>query len=650
MKKRLSFVFGIVLYLALAILLSGYGNKLSHPALNEYIIEGFQNRYTDNIRFDKFKNYNFDFSEVPHFLGTSVSKGGFLEIEESQANWTPTEWIKHGGASADEPNLPASFRHFYDPAEPEGERYLKDHLDFLVNAIGIDFNPRIDHLDWSLYHEDHLYNWVNGKNHMRLSLQQADETKKGKEMAFAFRALGETLHMIADLACPPHVRDDSHPAMFGVEGILSYFGNPDPYEEFFETMVDQIPEWSMGNVDLQLKQDFDSSKTVYEIAHDLAVYTNTQYFTNQTITGKTVEPQIHPEKTYGSPLLEQCAYSPTTYLYTKPISGHSVKMCKDLSYLLWLVESRGSPYIDKECVETQAAALVPQLLEAGAQVMRLFYPKMDIEIEELSNGEISGSVTHHVDREYIEEIRYNGTVSIYRSQTDELLVDLVCENGKFEGEFDEASIGINWDEEGLVAKFKFANVEVESEVFNKNSSDYIAITIVLSSNSMKYDSGEPIAGIGVLNRSSCTNHNDPNYDGILKWDGRSFSSNSSESCVNGIRTDSRSWEVSGVMSKNLRTIEEVSTDWDLFSSWADLEGRSSRVVHSISLQNVDLSEFSGYLQIDIIGGANIEPLISSLDITRTTTGQFGTKVERFSTIDWNDPEMKLKVVIDSKFY
>jgi len=150
-------------YLALVLttfLFSGYGNKYSHPYLNEMIVQVFAKRY---VMFDYneqcFKNYKFNFTRNS-LPGDSISESGMFHANdysqfnaeqksyvdmylqkvtlraktlasvytEKSGSMSTLRWIKHGGFSADVPEVHASLRHFYDPTQNENKRYLSDKV------------------------------------------------------------------------------------------------------------------------------------------------------------------------------------------------------------------------------------------------------------------------------------------------------------------------------------------------------------------------------------------------------------------------------------------------------------------------------------------------------------------------------------------
>jgi hypothetical protein len=463
MKKLIYALFGAMSYLVLSLMLTGYDHMYSHKMINDSIVSQFVARYGSSVNpLDKFYNYYFIFDGGGTMEGEEISKGDMLTPTSSTAKKDVRGWIVHGGMSADEPQLPSSFTHFYDPTQAPGQRYLKDLLDEFYVAWAIE-NPKVDHVQWAISDERNEYNYEAGKQHFKNALEQADPEFRKMNMAFAWRALGQTLHLIADMGIASHVRDDAHPGVgTGVAGY-KYSFDADPYEEVVHHHAKKsgVGSFLNGAVDPAVKAFCKESKTAKSIAEQLASYTNANFFSHETISGAGVKPKAHPEKTYPSPKLENCSYNAEPAIYVKNFGGNSVKMCKDLSYLAVLNDFRGDPYIDEECVLSQAAALLPQIREAGVNTIRCFIPKLEVKITGIHDNSITGEVSHTTDSEYPEAIKYNGLVEIKSQKTQEVLFGVQCKDGKFDetvdlSEFDEVN-------DKLTAEIICGNIRIVSE-------------------------------------------------------------------------------------------------------------------------------------------------------------------------------------------
>ena len=79
---------------------------------------------------------------------------------------------------------------------------------------------------------------------------------------------------------PPHVRNDAHPSPLWNDS--TWFGNPDPYEELVDVIRRDKPaefiSFAGGTMNPDLKSSFATMTRAEEIAHALALFTNTNLF------------------------------------------------------------------------------------------------------------------------------------------------------------------------------------------------------------------------------------------------------------------------------------------------------------------------------------------------------------------------------------
>lgn len=480
----------LIALLAVWVLFLGYGNQKNHPTINKFIVKAFlEKNNKSNFSMKKFKLYEFNLDKVK-LRGNYISKPGLFNpsevdrFHEDLANWmysetiytedvgekTPVDWIAHGGYSADVPEVPASFRHFYDPTRADGSRHLTDDVNSkLLNWIQNKFtNPNTDGVSWAIGKSgnfgvlEHNYTWENGKLFVKGALEEKDAEKRKALMAKAWRSLGETLHMIADNGCPSHVRNDAHPSI--PFKMMSYFGNPDTYEEMmaeFQTSNDGgLDEFQRGKVDADLALKFEKSATIRDVAHQLALFTNENFFTTETISGtdwkgNEVKPLTHPEYVYNSPKLSAATYK--NNYYRRKIGNNEVLLCTDTWFFSKYPVSKTYPYLDEACVKSQATALIPAIKEAGLHSIRLFIPELSVKIISLSeDGSITGEIIHKTDKEYTKAIRYNGPVVIKTATLDEL-GKLEARDGRFSGKISPA------DNAWVHAEIEFGGVTVKSE-------------------------------------------------------------------------------------------------------------------------------------------------------------------------------------------
>jgi hypothetical protein len=425
-RKILMLLFGFATYFVLHFVLISYDNNKAHPTFNSEFVKYIEAIY---IKQDPLKTgLDLELTFVINKLtGPGVTDPGYLPSTtgESDITLSPAEWISHGGYSADEPEVPAAVRHFYDPLALDGVHYLTDQGTWWE---GYYTNPHIDAIEWALGDtpkgSDNKWSAKKGKEYMAKALQESDPQKKRELLAKAWRCFGEVLHNLADMACPPHVRNDSHAAPLGLSWGWA-LGSPDPYEQLFNPAW--IAKYKNSSPDPSLSKEFQNAASMRTIHEKMAAFTNSNFFTEQTIsgighiTGKgdvEIKPINHPlnkGRSYPSPKLENLEYVDKEYTFYKTFpSGRRIKMAKDKGFLGDLFVNRTRPYIDEECVESQASELIPNFFAAAAKDFELFMPPLRVEIIVDNIGySVKGTAKTYPNKEYPDTIYYNGTVSIF---------------------------------------------------------------------------------------------------------------------------------------------------------------------------------------------------------------------------------------------
>lgn len=458
-KNIIVVLIGFASYFMFRGIIFPYDNIKAHPSFNETIIkfveENSQNYFNSNylIKISK---------DLVKYKGKAVTNPGFFDLStgESEVDYSIYEWIRHGGFSADEPELAASVRHFFDPiALSGGKKHLTNRGTYWE---GIYPNPETDAIEWALGDTpkgaDNKWTLQKGKQYLQSAFELAlDDNMKSANLAKAFRCLGEVLHNTADLGCPPHTRNDSHAAPIGYEGG-ALLGSPDAYEELFD--INWLSVYMNAPPDPNLKSFCDNATNIRSIHEKLAEFTNYNFFTGQTINGvgnKLIYP-INKDGNYPSPLLQDLEYETSNYTYYKTFSsGHKVKMAKDKSFFI----KRGYPYIDRACVMSQANELIPNVICAASNVIRLFIPKFRVMIASIeTNGEVIGKVEHIPTAEYSTVFDYSGKIDIYDSKSSEKIGTVDCNYGDFSGTIS----GLKLDDE-LYANLELAGINIKSEVY-----------------------------------------------------------------------------------------------------------------------------------------------------------------------------------------
>jgi hypothetical protein len=445
MKKILVIIsiFGVQLCLA-------YDNVKAHREFNRAIVEKFLSRA---VNIETFADYSFGSLDISGLKGPAVTASGWNSATTADREYTARGWIIEGGYSADEPEIPAAFRHFYDPLAVQGGKY---YLTDLKTDI---VNPAIDAIYWHFTGTDALsgsnpWTWEAGKKHLCDALSTIDEQTRDGLCAKAFRCLGEVLHNTADMGCPPHVRNDAHGGYPGV-------GGSDPYESGFNSSW--VAEYGSGACDPSLSASFAAATSAQAINKTLAGFTNKYFLSYETVSGTGVQPftSANGMTDYPSPKLEKLTYDPITFNYTYVFaSGREVIMCNDRSLFMGYISQnfRASPRMTTEAVKSQATELVPDIVAAGVNVMKLFFPRLQVSLTtDLRNKKLEGTIEHTATGEYPNAIAYSGKIGFFINGKLTNVTDTV-QSGSFS--LTTSAFKAN---DKIVAFINFAGITVKSK-------------------------------------------------------------------------------------------------------------------------------------------------------------------------------------------
>jgi len=362
-------------------------------------------------------------------MGPNIIAPGLEIVETGKANQPMRWWIIEGGYTADEPELYNSFRHFYDPTNADTP-YLTDDLEklnyayrallwttpgTLVGAIaGTNFNPQVNARDWALTGEEHggwganEYCLAKGLEYYKLAFLEQSTTIRDEYFAKAWRSLGETMHLLGDMTCVPHVRNDSHPgrALYVTGNSDPNIGlmKNDPYELLCtESMIRKYKDYP---VDPVIKAQIDAAPNPAELFYRVASYTNKNFFSADTIYGHYLSHAGNPDgdliavspangqNPYSSPKLQFMRFDEDTGYFVNP--DNNVRMC----HVKWLSEigwgDEGGVAVTLPCVEDQAKVLIPVAIYANARLAQMYLPRFIISDETYDPGDqmVSERITH----------------------------------------------------------------------------------------------------------------------------------------------------------------------------------------------------------------------------------------------------------------
>jgi hypothetical protein len=434
-----------ILILTTVILLAvhslAWDNATIHKQINKHAFEVFNaryNSYADELGYRNAKFYHAGIDLNSKYNGPTVVSGGMWmsSVVHGVDDKTLSEWLEHGGYSADEPWIFMGSRHFYDPLHPNtpwlrdgswattaaqfSAQFAAEYLTFPVNLIKSTpvladkqqeaTNCNIDALSWAMQNDGNMYNYNNTQKWYREAMENGEltEEKRKATLALSFRALGETMHLLGDMVLPSHVRDDSHAP---VNGDTIEDGMKPSYVEGAET--DAAPLWK-GPIPAGI--DF-KNQPPDKIFNELALFANKNFFSNDTIyseKGNGINFTVTPgngEEPYQSPQLKDLRYDNGIYYKlidrVNPNTGEAVAslevpLARWEGYLggMWeTIKLRGAYTVPASFAHQQSRVLMPLAVQAGAEDIYEFFPTMRLQIRikaysSPSNYSISGTLKH----------------------------------------------------------------------------------------------------------------------------------------------------------------------------------------------------------------------------------------------------------------
>lgn len=341
-------------------------------------------------------------------------------------------WIVMGGDWADEPHLYASVRHFYDPLKMSGQYYLTDQS----WAHGTYDSPGVDAKTWALTHPDNPFSFANAlryykkameipetstpstfreESHFKLDMPLVPSTlaeERNIYLALAYRALGESMHMLADMVQPAHVRNDSHPLDEPVE------------DNTFSSDVDAFAahpvDWRIGSM---LASSGGELMYPDKLFTEVALFTNKNLLSNDTISGAYFYPSLNEMRaeeyeveSFGLTRKVKVFYAPFLNdefpLAQERLSFHWFDPDQSTMSKIGRLGNLGPYHIPGEFAADYAEIVMPIAIHANADLMHMFYPTLELSVEYYETeqpGALAGEVTewlniegemlHHVSRD-----------------------------------------------------------------------------------------------------------------------------------------------------------------------------------------------------------------------------------------------------------
>lgn len=354
----------IVILACIPIQVSAYNNIGAHPSINRYAVDYFENNLRDldplligtTLRGQECWGYAWD------EIDGRADSGPRNQIRQSRSKLLH-HWIRDGGYSADEPEVNMGLVHFFDPMNNE-QPYLTD-VAFLRKAAEIwyDFkSPYLSAVDWAFdrdggndyYIQD--YSWNDGLRYYMAAL--ASDSRMNPNYGQAWRAVGETMHLISDMTVPAHVRNDGHP--------LS-----EPYEASVGAW--EVTHYKAGN---HLGLNYDQG-TLRDLMVHIATVVNKKFYSADTTPVRYVKPgsgNYYTSYSYPQPSLEGLVPDAEGYYY---LDGRALAR-EDMSLFQPALEAgvlRNVYRLDEKVLNDQRNVLIPTAIRASAEVLDRFLPR-----------------------------------------------------------------------------------------------------------------------------------------------------------------------------------------------------------------------------------------------------------------------------------
>ncbi|MCX6002339.1 MAG: hypothetical protein NTY79_07395 [Chloroflexi bacterium] len=307
------------------------------------------------------------------------------------------DWITWGGFSADEPEGPMALRHFYNPYPPDNPRpWLTDQqqiVNFLRTRVSSTIrNPEISLIGWAENQEKgwvdeyflpQRYSWNDAKEYFKQAL--ADTDASNVNYGKAWRAVGETMHLFADLTLPPHVRNDGHASFLG--GRL---GDADPAET--STTAEHVLKYysASGGWSTAINYNQDVIKMMRQIAN----WTNTNFLSKDTIpiTGSTVTANGGPA--FPSPSMAGRTPDRDGYVWYD-VDDHRIRMARTSWWYRWSLSKNPGFFLDSAVIADQRSLLLPTAVRAAEAVLERFLPRFSVEAKATQDSKVPGRYQVH---------------------------------------------------------------------------------------------------------------------------------------------------------------------------------------------------------------------------------------------------------------
>jgi hypothetical protein len=363
-------------------------NTKAHPTINQRAFDYFVANYAKAA---KYQRSPIDTAII--LSGPAITAPGSFNVTTGTEARTIPIWLAHGGYSADEPEVVMSLRHFFDPLA-KTQYYLTD----IIGDTAIT-NPAIDARTWALEgpasgaYPENEFSWAKGLAYLRLALEK--ETGREENLARAFRALGETMHLLADMTQPAHVRNDGHP--------------------YSEPIEDGVGKTIIESVDVGGSTGVTLTVNVPELLFlNVATFTNASFYSHDTIADAAAGVKPQNEK----PAYDNPSFSDFTYANGIVSRGSDRMLEQTLTGYLFGTNAPMPFHIPMAYAADYARELIPLAVQADARLIDLFLPDLALALtvhEGKDATTLDAQFTHTLDSVWKQPIAYSGPGTVYKN-------------------------------------------------------------------------------------------------------------------------------------------------------------------------------------------------------------------------------------------
>ena len=351
-----------------------------------------------------FIGYSSGFNKV--FQG--VDRNGNIQ------NYNVVTWLQKGSTDEDDLNFCRASNHFHNPIH-SGDWLQSQMTDSLWVDVFCGTTKRYSAVTWATGYKsptDYIgarigqyvddaklvdipqnMGWDNARGYFYDALTASDPVVREEKFVKTFRAVGQVMHLLQDMAVPAHVRNDmeSHLINAPIWKAAKWFSNP--FEKYvitnYSAIINNTPVKPTIAGPLRVTDFWDNNSYTGTTSSDgtdqgLAEYTNANYFSDFTIQQNNPSddhrfpfPQITPANCICTDKLPESGKS-TKYISRKlcPTDGSPVDHFAAVSLLNpkgSLVSTIKKVWLDDNVHDTYAQQILPRTVGYTAALLDYFF-------------------------------------------------------------------------------------------------------------------------------------------------------------------------------------------------------------------------------------------------------------------------------------